>query len=125
MVKEYSRTQRVGDQIQRELARLIARELKDPRLALITITQVDVSRDLAHAQVLITVMGHNLQEERLQESLSILQEAAGFLRKLLNKKMTVRTIPQLHFSYDASIRRGAELSALIERALDEDRKHLE
>lgn len=124
MAKDYSRTQRIGDQIQRELALLIQREIKDPRLGMVTITGVDVARDLAHAKIYITVMGQTLEDAgSVQKSLDILQEAAGFLRMLLGKSLRVRTIPQLHFYYDASVRRGAELSALIERAVTEDRQH--
>ncbi|TWH77385.1 ribosome-binding factor A [Azomonas agilis] len=124
MAKEYSRTQRIGDQMQRELALLIQREIKDPRLGMVTLTAVEVSRDLGHAKVYITVMTAGADElQRIQQSLEILQEAAGFLRMMLGKVMKVRTIPQLHFHYDASIRRGAELSALIERAVQEDRQH--
>ncbi|MFC3606277.1 30S ribosome-binding factor RbfA [Stutzerimonas tarimensis] len=119
MAKEYSRTQRIGDQIQRELAMLIQREIKDPRLGMVTITSVDVSRDLSHAKVYLTVMG----QDDFQRSLDVLQDAAGFLRMQLGKGMKVRTVPQLHFLYDASVRRGAELTALIERAVAEDRKH--
>ncbi|GIZ12276.1 30S ribosome-binding factor RbfA [Pseudomonas sp. NCCP-436] len=122
MAKDYSRTQRVGDQMQRELAVLIQREIKDPRLGLVTITAVEVSRDLSHAKVFITVMGKD-DPEQILLNLEILSEAAGYLRMLLGKLMKVRSIPQLHFHYDASIRRGAELSALIERAVAEDRRH--
>lgn len=121
MAKDYSRTQRIGDQIQRELALLIPREIKDPRLGLVTITGVDVSRDLSHAKVFITVMGDD-SEEGVKRNLEILGDASGFLRMLLGKLMKVRSVPQLHFHYDASIRRGAELSALIERAVTADRK---
>ena len=122
MAKEYSRTQRIGDQMQRELAQMIPREVRDPRLGFVTVTAVDVSRDLGHAKVFITLMGENAAE-KIKLNLEILNEAAGYLRMLLGKSMKVRTIPQLHFHYDASIRRGAELSALIERAVAEDRKH--
>ncbi|PAU66206.1 ribosome-binding factor A [Pseudomonas sp. PIC25] len=122
MAKEFSRTQRIGDQMQRELALLVQREIKDPRLGLVTITAVDVSRDLSHAKVFITVMGKD-SPEQIAQNLEILSEASGFLRMQLGKAMKVRSIPQLHFHYDASIRRGAELSALIERAVAEDRKH--
>lgn len=122
MAKDYSRTQRIGDQMQRELAMLIQREIKDPRLGLVTITAVDVSRDLSHAKVYITVMGRDSAED-IEASLDILNDAGGFLRSLLGKSMKVRTVPQLHFLYDASIRRGAEISALIEKAINEDRKH--
>lgn len=123
MAKDYSRTQRIGDQMQRELALLIQREIKDPRLGLVTITGVDVTRDLSHAKVYITVMGKDDDEQAISTSLHILGEASGFLRMQLGKAMKVRTIPQLHFLYDASIRRGVELSSLIERAVAEDRKH--
>jgi len=121
MAKEFSRTQRIGDQMQRELALLIQREIKDPRLGLVTITAVEVSRDLSHAKVFITVMGQD--DDKIASNLKILQDAAGFLRMHLGKAMKLRTVPQMHFHYDASIRRGVELSALIERAVAEDRKH--
>ena len=123
MAKEYSRTQRIGDQMQRELALLIQREIKDPRLGLITITAVDVSRDLSHAKIFITIMGQDDDQEAIKGNLRILNDAAGFLRMQLGKTMKLRTVPQLHFNYDASIRRGVELSSLIERAVAEDRKH--
>ncbi|CEG55334.1 30S ribosome-binding factor RbfA [Stutzerimonas kunmingensis] len=123
MAKEFSRTQRIGDQMQRELALLIQREIKDPRLGLITITAVDVSRDLSHAKIFITIMGQDEDQEAVKGNLRILNDAAGFLRMQLGKSMKLRTVPQLHFNYDASIRRGVELSSLIERAVAEDRKH--
>ena len=123
MAKEFSRTQRIGDQMQRELALLIQREIKDPRLDLITITAVDVSRDLSHAKIFITIMGQDDDQEAIKGNLRILNDAAGFLRMQLGKSMKLRTVPQLHFNYDASIRRGVELSSLIERAVAEDRKH--
>lgn len=125
MAKEYSRTQRIGDQMQRELASLIQREIKDPRLGLVTITGCDVARDLSHAKVYITVMGQDDNAEVIKQNTAILNDAAGFLRMQLGRAMKLRTVPQLHFNYDASIRRGVELSALIERAVAEDRKHQE
>lgn len=123
MAKEFSRTQCIGDQMQRELALLIQREIKDPRLGLVTITAVDVSRDLSHAKIFITIMGQDDDQEAVKGNLRILNDAAGFLRMQLGKSMKLRTVPQLHFNYDASIRRGVELSSLIERAVAEDRKH--
>jgi ribosome-binding factor A len=123
MAKEFSRTQRIGDQIQRELALLIQREIKDPRLGLVTITAVEVSRDLSHAKVFITVMGKDDDQDAVKDNLRILNDAGGFLRMQLGKAMKLRTVPQLHFNYDASVRRGVELTSLIERAVAEDRKH--
>ena len=122
MAKEYSRTQRIGDQMQRELAQLIRREVKDPRLGLVTITAVDVSRDLSHAQVYVTVMGQDGNDE-VAQSIKVLNTAAGFLRKQIGREMKLRTVPQLHFRYDESVSRGAHLSALIERAVAEDSQH--
>ena len=123
MAKEFSRTQRIGDQMQRELALLIQREVKDPRLGLVTITAVEVSRDLSHAKVFITIMGKDDDEDAVKANLKILNEAGGFLRMQLGKAMKLRTVPQLHFIYVASVRRGVELTSLIERAMAEDRKH--
>jgi len=122
MAKEYSRTQRVADQMQRELALLIQREVRDPRLGMVTVTAVDVSRDLAHAKVFFTLLGEDSDED-VALNREILNEAAGFLRMQLGRVMKLRAIPQLHFHYDESIRRGVHLSSLIDRAVAEDRQH--
>lgn len=122
MAKEYSRTQRIGDQMQRELAQLIRREVKDPRVGLVTITAVDVSRDVGHAKIFITVMGVEGAED-ISQTLKVLNSAAGFLRMQLGREMKLRSVPQLHFHYDESVSRGAHLSALIERAVAEDNQH--
>ena len=124
MAKQYSRTQRIGDQIQRELATLIPQEVRDPRLGFITITGVDVSRDVGHAKVFITVMGEN-SPEVIKENLDVLKDTAGYLRMLLGKAMKLRSVPSLHFHYDQSITRGAMLSALIEQAVTEDQRNAE
>jgi ribosome-binding factor A len=123
MAKEYSRTQRIGDQMQRELAQLIRREVKDPRVGLVTVTAVDVSRDVGHAKIFITVMGEESRED-IAQSIKVLNNAAGFLRMQLGKEMKLRSVPQLHFHYDESVTRGAHLSALIERAVAEDSHHV-
>ncbi|ANY90062.1 MULTISPECIES: 30S ribosome-binding factor RbfA [Pseudomonas] len=122
MAKEYSRTQRIGDQMQRELAELIRREVKDPRVGLVTITAVDVNRDLGHAKVFITVMGPD-GVDAVPQTLKALNSAASFLRLHLGRVMQLRSVPQLHFHFDESVSRGAHLSALIERAVAEDRLH--
>jgi ribosome-binding factor A len=122
MAKEYSRTQRIGDQMQRELAQLIRREVKDPRVGLVTITAVDVTRDLGHAKVYITVMGDD-GGDQVKQSVKVLNAAGSFLRTQLGREMKLRSVPQLHFHYDESVARGAHLSALIERAVAEDSQH--
>lgn len=120
MSKQYSRAQRVGDQIQRELAIMIAREIKDPRLGFVTITAVEVTRDIGHAKVFITVMNTD-DPAKIQENLDVLSEAAGLLRMLLGKSMRIRSVPQLHFHYDDSIARGAYMSVLIDKAVSSDK----
>lgn len=122
MAKEYSRTQRVADQMQRELALLIQREVRDPRVGMITVTAAEVSRDLAHAKIFITLMGEATDED-IALNLAALKDAAGFLRVQLGRVMKLRSIPQLHFHYDESVRRGVHLSSLIERAVAQDRQH--
>ncbi|WP_417662896.1 30S ribosome-binding factor RbfA [Pseudomonas sp.] len=124
MAKEYSRAQRIGDQMQRELAQLILREVKDPRVSgLVTVTAVEVSRDASHAKVFITVMGAEIDAESIRQSVKVLNDASGFLRMQLGKAMKLRSVPNLRFHYDESVIRGAQLSALIERAVTEDRQH--
>ena len=120
MAKEFSRTDRVGAEIQRELAILVRDELKDPRLGLITIQAVRVVRDLTHAKVYFTVIGGTLDEAG---SVKQLNSAGGYLRHLLSRRLALRTIPELHFRYDESIERGIRLSALIEDAVKTDDEH--
>lgn len=122
MANENSRTHRVADQMQRELAILVQRDIRDPRVGMITVTAVDVSRDLAHAKVYITLMDKDSDDD-IAQNLSILKGVAGFLRMQLGKVMKLRSVPQLHFHYDESVRRGVHLSSLIERAVAEDRSH--
>ncbi|WP_022964559.1 30S ribosome-binding factor RbfA [Halopseudomonas pelagia] len=122
MANENSRTHRVADQMQRELAILVQRDIRDPRVGMITVTAVEVSRDLAHAKVYITLMDKDSDED-IAQNLSILKGVAGFLRMQLGKVMKLRSVPQLHFHYDESVRRGVHLSSLIERAVAEDRSH--
>lgn len=114
-----SRRQRVADQIQKELAGLIQREMKDPRLGMVTVSAVDVSRDLAYADVYITILGKNDTDERKQ-TLEILTRGGGFLRSKLARAMKLRIVPALRFRYDESIERGVRLSNLIEDARKKD-----
>ncbi|MDG2249327.1 MAG: 30S ribosome-binding factor RbfA [Gammaproteobacteria bacterium] len=133
-----SRAQRVADQIQRELANLIQLEVNDPRVGMVSITGVDVSRDLAHAKVHITVMNTlsedadvneatlsspgELDKLEIEENLKALTKASGYLRTLLSKRLSTRSVPKLEFHYDSSIERGQQLSDLIDGALEADRK---
>jgi ribosome-binding factor A len=105
---------RVADQIQRDLAEIIAYELKDPRVGMITITEVQVTPDYAHAKVFFTSLVDN--DEAVQNTLSGLRKAAGFIRGQLGRRLTIHTIPDLHFVYDNSTARGMQLSKLIDEA---------
>lgn len=115
MPKDFPRTRRIAEQIQRELADIVRTELKDPRVgALVTITDVEVSADQSHAKVFFTLLGDASQVEETTRGLT---RAAGFLRTQLAHRMQLRTIPQLAFKYDASIERGVKLSKLIDEAV--------
>ena len=120
MPKDFSRAQRIAEQIQREMAELIRLELKDPRVGLVTITGVEVTQDYEHAKVFFTLLGDTQQAV---DSLQGLQRAAGFLRSQLSRRMQLRIIPQLHFIYDESVERGIHLSKLIDEAIAQDKSH--
>ena len=105
-----NRSHRVADQIQRDVAELI-RELKDPRVGMVTINSVEVSPDYAHAQVYFSVL-----VGAPDESAEALNEAAGWLRNALFKRLQIHTVPTLHFHFDRTTERAADLSALIARA---------
>jgi len=121
MPAEYSRTQRLGEQIKRDLALLIQRELKDPRIGMVTVNFVDLSKDLSYADVNITVLVADDSDEKIIESLTILNEASTFLRMELGRALKVRKVPHLRFHYDDSLKRGARINALIHQALQSDR----
>jgi len=105
-----NRSFRVADQIQRDLAELI-RDLKDPRIGMVTLNSVDVTPDYAHAKVYFSVL---LAEP--EKSAEALNEAAGFLRNGLFKRLQIHTVPTLHFQFDRTTEHAAELSALIRQA---------
>ena len=119
-MKEFSRTARIADFLKRELGTLIQLELRDPRIGMVSVTDAEVSRDLSHAKIYVTVMGKDSAEEAA-ESLAALNKAAGFLCSHVAKVNNARTTPQLRFFYDSSIDRGQRLSSLIQRAVDADR----
>jgi ribosome-binding factor A len=114
MPKDYSRSLRIADQIQRELADLIRNELKDPRVGMLTLTGVEVSQDYAHAKVFYTSLRSESDNFLISNGL---EHAAGFLRSQLSHRLKLRVVPQLHFVYDNSIERGVRLSQLIDEAV--------
>lgn len=121
MARDFSRTQRIADQIQRDLAQLIQFEVKDPRVGMVTVSHVKVTRDLGYADVYVTVLpiGEQSQQEATDASLAVLKDASGFLRHELAKKIQLRVMPQLRFHFDASIEKGRHLHSLIEQTARE------
>ena len=117
MPKDFPRTLRVGEQIRRELAVLLRDDVRDPRIGMVTITDVEVSRDLAHAKVYFTTLGN---EQDVQASKQGLESAAGFLRRELGRHMKIRTVPDLRFLYDDTQQKGRRVSTLIDQALSPD-----
>jgi ribosome-binding factor A len=109
-----ARGARIADQIQRSLAELIRLELRDPRVGLVTLTGVELSRDQSHAKVWFTVMG---SEASAREAAEGLARASGFLRSELAHRLTTRKVPELHFEFDDSVERGVRLARLIDEAV--------
>ena len=119
MAKEFTRTQRLGDFMRQELAKLIQFEVRDPRVGMVSITDVQIAKDLSHAKVYVTVLGKDTLEDA-SESIAALNHASGFLRSSLAKINYARTTPKLRFVFDESIGRGARMSKLIDDAVSAD-----
>ena len=118
-MKSFSRSERVSEQIRRDLADLLQFEVKDPRVRLVSLTAVEVSQDYAHAKVYFTSLATGTA---VGETLAGLRAAAGFLRRELGKRIRLHSLPELHFEYDESIARGANLSRLIDEAAEISRQ---
>ena len=119
-MREFKRTDRVADQLQKELAVLIQREPKDPRLGMVTVSGATVSRDLGYADIYVTLLGEQ-DPERIKENLQVLKRAAGFLRSQIAQRIKLRHVPELRFHFDESVVRGQHLSSLIDEAVSSDR----
>lgn len=115
------RTQRIGDQIQRELAILIRQELKDPRLGMVTVSGVKVSPDMGYADIYVTVIGSSL-DDAPDESIKVLNAAAGFLRGEVGRAIRTRITPRLRFHYDEVTARGNRMASLINEAVRVDQE---
>lgn len=120
MPKEYPRKLRINAQLQRELTELIRDELRDPRVAGVTLTAVEVSPDMRHARVHVSVLA---LEQKADEAAKALNGAAGKLRHSLKARLRLRHIPELHFHSDHTSAEAAHLNRLIREARDEDREH--
>ena len=122
MAKEFGRAQRVGDFLKRELAGIIQRQLRDPRVGMSGVNDVKVSRDMAYADIYVTVLGKNSAAEA-KEPIDVLNKAAGYLRTQIAKDTNMRTTPKLRFHFDVTVSRAQFMSDLIEQALASDRQH--
>lgn len=114
MPKDYPRSRRIAEQIQREISEIIRLELKDPRVGMVTVTDVEVTPDYEHAKVFFTRLGDAADHPSATRAL---QHAAGFFRSELAHRMRLRIVPQLQFIYDESVERGVRLAGLIDEAV--------
>ena len=120
MAKEFSRTDRVGQQIHKEVASILQNEFKnrDPRLGFVTVSGADVSRDLAHAKIFVTFFTDD--DAKIKEDLQILEDNKGFVRSLLSKRLRMRSVPAIHFMRDASITEGIRISNIVSNTVRDD-----
>jgi len=137
MTEMSQRMQRVADQIQREIATLIQTEVSDPRVGMVSVLSVEVSKDMAYAKVYVTILntmaGSTVENDsilaepgeldvlEIEDNVKALNKAAGFLRSLLAKRLRLRSVPKLKFLYDHSVGRGQQLSELIDNAIAADK----
>lgn len=123
MAREFSRSQRVAQEMQKEIAIILQREIKDPRIGMATVSGVDLSRDLAYGKVFVTffsISNDKNESEMVKEGITALNEASGFIRSLLGKAMRLRIIPELTFEYDSSLVDGMRMSNLVSNVIRDD-----
>jgi len=121
MAREFARTDRVGQEIQKVIAMIIQREVKDPRLGMVTVNAVEITRDLAYAKIFVTF--YTLEGQNVEQSLEVLNDAAGYIRSLLSKRIKARIMPELRFIYDSSMVEGVRMGHLVDQAVAKDEKN--
>lgn len=120
MAKEFGRPQRVAQELQKEIAMIIQREIKDPRVGMmVTVSGVEVSRDLAYAKVFVTFLNDE-DADSIKSGVKALQDASGYIRSLLGKAMRLRIVPELTFFYDNSLVEGMRMSNLVTNVVKND-----
>ncbi len=124
-MKEFSRVDRLSQQMKKEMAVILQREIKDPRLhSMITVSDVEVSRDLSHAKVFVTFLG--LADDKVEDNLKILNDASGFVRSLIGKRIQARIVPHIRFVFDESLNEGIRMANLVSNArAEDDRRRLQ
>ncbi len=118
MAREFSRTRRIAQQLQQELAQVLQRDIKDPRIGMVTVNDVEVSRDLSYAKVFVTFFEED--NKIVEEKLEALTTASGYVRSLVAGRMKLRVMPELRFVYDASLVEGMRMSNLVTRIIHDD-----
>ena len=119
MAKEFSRTRRIAQQLQQELAMVIQRDMKDPRIGFVTVNDVEVSRDLSYAKVFVTFFEED--QELVNEKVEALTTAAPYIRTLIAGRMKLRVMPELRFVYDSSLVEGMRMSNLVSQVITNDK----
>lgn len=123
MAREFNRSQRVAQEIKKEIAVILQREVKDPRIGMVTVSDVELSRDLVYAKVFVTFL-FDQDEQAVKQGMDGLEKASGYIRSLLGKAMQLRIVPELRFEYDNSLVEGMRMSNLVSKVLNEDKaKH--
>lgn len=120
MAKEFSRADRVAQQMRREVAVIMQKELKDPRVRFATVSDVRVSGDLMYAKIYVTFI--NNDEASVKEGIKVLNKAKGFFRSMIGKAMQLRAVPEITFYYDKSLDEGMKLSNLITKTISHDKE---
>ncbi|MBQ4889881.1 MULTISPECIES: 30S ribosome-binding factor RbfA [Shewanella] len=119
MAKEFSRTRRIAQQLQQELAMILQRDMKDPRIGFVTVNDVDVSRDLSFAKVFVTFFEED--QELVDQKIEALTAAAPYVRTLVASRMKLRVMPELRFVYDSSLVEGMRMSNLVSQVITQDK----
>lgn len=119
MAKEYSRAQRVAQELKKEIAIILQREVKDPRIGMVTVSDVEISRDLAYAKVFVTFL-FDQDQTAVDRAMKGLQEASGYIRTLVGKAIRLRIVPELRFVYDNSLVEGMRMSNLVTQVVNQD-----
>ena len=120
MAKEFGRADRVAQQIQREIAVILQREVKDPRVGMVTVSDVELTRDLQHAKIFVTFFLN--EEDNIEAGVKVLNDASGYIRILLGKAMKLRVVPEIRFVYDKTLVEGMRISNLVTNTVREDQR---
>ena len=120
MAKEFGRADRVAQQIQREIAVILQREVKDPRVGMVTVSDVELTRDLQHAKIFVTFFLN--EEDNIEAGVKVLNDASGYIRILMGKAMKLRVVPEIRFVYDKTLVEGMRISNLVTNTVRDDQR---